>query len=256
MSAIDVHNLTLEFPVLGADGNSLKRHVAGLAVGGLVGGLIGRRGGATSPPLVRALSDVSLSLRSGDRLGLVGPNGSGKTTLLRCLAGVYQPDQGSVRVEGRIASLIDIAMGVDPFASGFENIRLRGLLAGLSNPEIKAKIDDISTFSGLGPFLAMPMKTYSQGMMARLMFAVATSIQPDILLMDEWISVGDADFRWRAHDRLINLVSESRIVVLASHDTTLLKSLCNKFVTINSGVASRIKPIEEFDDCVAPVASS
>lgn len=243
MSSIDVRNLTLEFPVLGADGSSLKRHVAALAVGGLVG----RRGGRGAPPVVRALSNVNLSLKAGDRLGLVGSNGSGKTTLLRCLAGAYQPDQGSIQVEGAIASLIDIGMGIDAFASGYENIRLRGLLGGLSGPEIKAKVDEIAEFSGLGPFLAMPMKAYSQGMMARLMFAVATSIQPDILLMDEWLSVGDADFRWRAHERLVDLVSQSRIVVLASHDNALVKSLCNKFIMLSAGAASAVMPIEEFD---------
>lgn len=244
MSAIDVENLTLDFPVLGANDASLKRHVTSLAVGGF----IGRAGGAAGPAIVRALSNVNLSLRVGDRLALVGPNGAGKTTLLRCLAGVYRPSRGSIRVEGTIAPLIDIATGIDPFATGYENIRLRGLLAGLSNAEIKAKVDDIAVFSGLGSFLAMPMKSYSQGMMARLLFAVATSIKPDVLLMDEWLSVGDEDFRWRAHDRLVDLVGQSRILVLASHDRQLLRAFCNKFVVLSSGAVSPVRPIEELEE--------
>lgn len=241
MAKIDVQSLSLRFPVIGADSQSLKRYLKNVAIGG---GLAKKKMGSTQPLLV-ALRDVSLSLSSGDRLGLIGSNGSGKTTLLRCLAGAYAPDTGVVEVEGRIASLLDLSLGIDPSATGLENIRLRGLVAGLSPREIADRIEEIAEFSGLGPFLAMPMKSYSSGMQARLAFATATSVQADVLLMDEWIAVGDAAFREQAHRRLTSLVEQAHIFVIASHDPGLLGSLCNKVMRMDHGVASEVVPISE-----------
>ena len=159
MARISVQSLSLYFPIIGVDGNSLKRHLKQVAVGGM----LARRSATSTAPLLVALSDVSFSLESGDRLGLVGSNGSGKTTLLRCMAGAYTPDKGVVEVEGRIASLLDLSLGIDPSATGLENIRLRGLVAGMTQSQIDSKMEEIAEFSGLGPFLAMPMKTYSAG---------------------------------------------------------------------------------------------
>jgi lipopolysaccharide transport system ATP-binding protein len=253
MSKIDVNALSIHFPLIGADGQSLKRYLKAVTIGG---GLARKSTGSAEPLLV-ALRDVSFSLRPGDRLGLVGSNGSGKTTLLRCLAGVYQPDRGSVEVEGRVASLLDLSLGIDPSATGLENIRLRGLVAGLSLSEIARRTDEIAEFSGLGPFLAMPMKTYSSGMQARLAFAVATSIEAEVLLMDEWIAVGDADFRSRAQERLTSLVESAHILVLASHDATLLRGLCNKVMRLDHGLASEVVPVERFDELMArPITGS
>ena len=164
MASIRVEGLSLYFPVIGTDSQSLKRYLKQVAVGGA----LAKRSVRSSQPVLVALRDVSLALAPGDRLGLVGSNGSGKTTLLRCLAGAYSPDAGSVEVDGRVASLLDLSLGIDPSATGLENIRLRGLVAGLSVREIEAKIEEIAEFSGLGPFLAMPMKAYSSGMQARL----------------------------------------------------------------------------------------
>ena len=245
MARIDVEDLSIRFPVYGSDSRSLKKHVARIAIGGR----LGMEGAST--PIVAALTGVTLKIEAGDRVALVGPNGSGKTTLLRAIAGVYSPDDGHVAVEGKIASLLDLALGIDPSATGYENIRLRGLVAGLSSAEIKAKEEQIAEFSGLGPFLSFPVKTYSAGMQARLAFATATSVDADILLMDEWIAVGDAEFKTRAHDRLTGLVERSHIVVLASHDAILIKSLCNKMVWMDHGSASDVMPIEQYDEYVS-----
>jgi lipopolysaccharide transport system ATP-binding protein len=247
MARIEVNSLSLYFPVIGADSRSLKRHLKQVAIGG---GLA-KRSASSSQPIVVALRDVNLALTSGDRLGLVGANGSGKTTLLRCLAGAYSPDQGAVEVTGRITSLLDLGMGLDTSATGIENIMLRGMIAGLTRDEVSSRLESIAEFSGLGPFLAMPMKTYSSGMQARLAFAAATSVEADILLMDEWIAVGDAGFRQQAHDRLTSLVEQSRILVLATHDPNLIRTLCNKVMRMDHGMASEVVPVEQMDELLA-----
>ena len=247
MANINVEGLSLYFPIIGADSQSLKKYLKQVAIGG---GLV-RRNARSSQPLLVALRDVRLSLSPGDRLGLIGSNGSGKTTLLRCLAGAYSPDAGTVEVNGRIASLLDLSLGIDPSATGLENIRIRGLVAGLTVKEIEAKTEEIAEFSGLGPFLAMPMKTYSSGMQARLAFATATSVEAEILLMDEWIAVGDADFRAQAHDRLTAMVEQAHILVLASHDPYLIRSLCNKVMRMDHGIGSEIVPVERMDELMS-----
>lgn len=242
MALVDIRDLTIRFPVYGVDQRSLKRRITG-AVGGTLG-----RSNPAAPTLVQALNHVSFTLTSGDRLGLVGHNGAGKTTLLRAIAGAYWPDEGSILVEGKIASLLEPMLGMDMFVTGLENIRLRGLMMGLTDKQIKERTEEIAEFTGLGPFLGLPLKTYSAGMIGRLAFAVSTAVDADILLMDEWLSAGDASFRTQAHDRLLSLFSTSKIVVLASHDTDLLKKLCNKFVVLRAGHSSGIMPIEELDE--------
>ncbi len=237
-------DLTVRFPVYGVDARSLKKTVARVAVGGT----LGRHAGATD---VTALEAVNLALDAGDRLGLIGHNGSGKTTLLRALSGAYEPDEGTVDVHGRIAALLDLSLGIDPSATGLDNIRLRGRIAGLSRREIEERMDEIGEFTGLGPFLAMPVKTYSAGMQARLGFAAATAVEADILLMDEWIAVGDADFQKLAHKRLMDLVERAGILVLASHDVGLLNSYCNKVMRLDAGHASQIVPIADLPSLMA-----
>jgi lipopolysaccharide transport system ATP-binding protein len=244
VARVEVSGLTIQFPVQSVDSRSLKRSLVNVAIGGFVG----QRSGQI---LVQALHNVSLTLAAGDRLALVGPNGSGKTTLLRCLAGVFQPNMGSVLVEGRIGSLLDLNLGTEGSATGYENIRLRGLVAGLTDEQIKLKTDSIAAFSGLGAFLAMPMKTYSSGMAARLAFSVVTETECDVLLMDEWLGVGDADFRDSAQKRLMELVERSSIMVLASHDMGLLRQLCNKVIAFDHGNASPVMPIEWLDRYIA-----
>jgi len=243
--SIAVTDLSLRFPVYGVDAKSLKKNLARVTVGGRLGS---SNTGATE---VTALSNISFNLRPGDRLGLIGHNGSGKTTLLRALSGAYEPDEGQIEVRGRIAALLDLSLGIDPSATGVDNIRLRGRIAGMSTKEIEDKMDEIATFSGLGPFLAMPMKTYSAGMQARLAFAVATAVEADVLLMDEWISVGDSEFKQLAHRRLLNLVERAGILVLASHDTELLRLYCNKVMRMEGGIASEVKDIRRIDELLA-----
>jgi len=240
-ASITVTDLTIRFPVYGADAKSLKKALA-RAVN--VGGALGRHAGVTD---VTALENVNLQLKAGDRLGLIGHNGSGKTTLLRALSGAYEPDEGTIDVHGRIAALLDLSLGIDPTATGYENIRLRGRIAGLSSKEIDARMDEIAEFTGLGPFLAMPVKTYSAGMQGRLAFAAATAVESDVLLMDEWIAVGDADFQKLAHKRLLKLVERAGILVLATHEAPLLRLYCNKVMKLEGGIASEVVDIRKLD---------
>jgi lipopolysaccharide transport system ATP-binding protein len=243
--SISITGLTMRFPVYGVDAKSLKKYLASITVGGRLGSSMA---GATE---VTALSDLNLHLRAGDRLGLIGHNGSGKTTLLRALSGAYEPDLGQIEVCGRIAPLLDLNLGIDPTASGLDNIRLRGRIAGLSAREVEEKLPEIAAFTGLGAFLAMPLKTYSAGMQARLAFATATAVDADVLLMDEWIAVGDADFQKTAHSRLLNLVERAGILVLASHDLDLIRLYCNKVMRLEGGVASPVTDIKKLDQLLA-----
>ncbi len=196
------------------------------------GGRIGRRGDVT---VVRALDEVSFRLGSGDRLGLWGHNGSGKTTLLRAIAGVYPPIAGRLEVRGRVASLIDLNLGMEGDASGMENIRMRGVLLGLSRRQADRLLNEVAEFTELGEFLSMPVRTYSTGMQMRLGFAMSTAVDADIVLMDEWLSVGDVDFQKRAQDRLANFLARSKILVMASHSEQLLKDMCTRIIHLDHG---------------------
>ncbi len=184
------------------------------------------------PQSVRALNNITLDLRDGDRLGVMGPNGAGKSTLLRTLAGVYLPTSGTVEVEGRIASLIDISLGMEGEATGYENIRMRGIIMGLSLKQIKSMEDEIANFSGLGDFLHLPIRTYSTGMHMRLGFAVSTAVEADIILMDEWLSVGDSEFIKKAEKRLENFIGRSSILVIASHSEDLIQKTTNQILRL------------------------
>ncbi|MDO8380729.1 ABC transporter ATP-binding protein [Phenylobacterium sp.] len=243
--SIVVSDLTMRFPVYGVDAKSLKKSLAVVTVGGRLGSSLT---GATE---VTALSKVNIKLKAGDRLGLIGHNGSGKTTLLRALSGAYEPDEGQIEIHGQIASLLDLNLGIDASATGYDNIRLRGRIAGLSAREIEDKLEEIGDFTGLGPFLAMPLKTYSAGMQARLAFAVATAVDADVLLMDEWIAVGDAQFQKIAHKRLLSLMERAGILVLASHDIDLIRLYCNKVMVMKGGVASAVTSVKNLDDLLA-----
>jgi lipopolysaccharide transport system ATP-binding protein len=194
---------------------------------------------------VRALSDINLEIKAGDRLGIVGHNGSGKSTLLRVLAGIYEPTSGRIQRSGSIASLVDIGLGINPENTGKENIYLRGQLMGLRSKEIAKKLDEIIEFSELGDFISLPVRTYSSGMLLRLAFAVATSITADILIMDEWLSVGDGSFAERAQQRLKNLVDQAEILVIASHSKTLIESTAKDVLWLESGVVKQLGETEQ-----------
>lgn len=184
---------------------------------------------------VLALNDITLSLTSGDRLGVIGHNGAGKTTLLRLIAGVYEPVAGTIRCHGRVAGLYDLTLGMDMEATGLENIVIRGMLLGLSRDQINAKMNEIIAFTELGDYIRLPVKTYSSGMLLRLGFAISTATDADILLMDEWVSVGDQAFQKKAEQRLKDLVNRTRILVLTSHSLSLIEETCNLCLWLDRG---------------------
>jgi ABC-type polysaccharide/polyol phosphate transport system ATPase subunit len=217
----------------------LKRSLISVATGGR----ISNQGNTLE---VEALCNISFELRTGDRLGLVGHNGSGKSTLLRVLAGIYKPQFGSLVVNGKVTSILDVALGMDPEATGYENIYLRGLLSGLSSSEIRAMVPDIEEFTELGNFLRMPVKTYSSGMTLRLAFGLSTALAPEILLIDEVIGTGDASFMEKAHNRIQHFINKSSILVLTSHNPKVIEQFCNKSIWLEHGQVKWSGSIEEF----------
>ncbi|UCI06842.1 ABC transporter ATP-binding protein [Mesorhizobium sp. B1-1-8] len=230
MAYISIENLTVEFAVFGANSRSLKNSIVSQATGGRV------MAGARDIVTVRAIDSLNLEIKDGDRVGLIGHNGSGKTTLLRVLAGIYKPTRGAITMEGRIGALLDPNAGIDLESTGIENIYLRGYMLGMSRREIAAKLDDIAEFTELGEFLALPMRTYSAGMFARLAFAISTAVHNDILLIDEGIGAGDAAFQKKAQRRIEGLFDRTPIVILASHSEGLISEFCNRRIEMEHGV--------------------
>ena len=238
MASIIAQNVSVEFPVYHGAQRSLKKVAVAAAVGG-------RLASNANRVVLRALSDITLNLDHGDRVALIGPNGAGKTTLLRVLAGVYEPVSGRIDINGRVSPLFDIGLGLNPDASGYENIILRGLYLGIPPKEMRERADEIADFTELGDLLNMPVRTYSSGMTLRLAFGVATCVEPEILLMDEWLMVGDAHFLDKARQRMESFVTRSSVLVLASHNLSLLREWCDKAVYVEHGQMLAAGPIEE-----------
>lgn len=228
MARIELDRVCVDLPVFGAHSRSLKNRLISAATGGR----LAREAGVTC---VRALSNITLELKRGDRLGLWGHNGAGKTTLLRVLAGAYAPTSGSASIQGDVTSLIDLALGMEPEATGFENIALRLMMMGRAPRLADQLAEEVEEFSGLGQFLDLPIRTYSSGMLMRLAFAISTAVEPEILLMDEWLSVGDEDFVARAEERLESLLERTEILVIASHSRELLERRCNRIMHLIHG---------------------
>jgi lipopolysaccharide transport system ATP-binding protein len=239
MALIDFKNASIEIPIFNATGRSLTSKILEVATGGKL----------DSDPngrvLVRALSDVSFTFRDGDRVGLVGANGAGKSTLLRALSGVYSPTKGTAEIRGEIGSLIDISLGINPEATGQENVFIRGQLLGLSKQQVADRYEEIVEFAELGDFMQMPVRTYSSGMQLRLAFSVSTIVRPEILLMDEWLSVGDEGFKSKAESRLRSMVEGTKILVVAAHDRKLLQTVCNRILWLEHGALKMDGPADE-----------
>ena len=229
MASIEFKNVSVDFPIFNASGRSLKSRLAQIATGGRVN--VDNKGHV----IVRALEDLTFTLNDGDRVGLLGHNGAGKSTLLRLLSGVYFPSFGSVNITGEIGSLIDISLGIDHEATGRENIHIRASLLGLKKVEIQKLMDDVIEYSELGDFIEMPLRTYSSGMHLRLAFAVSTIIHPEILLMDEWLSIGDEGFKNKAESRMNKLVESTNILVIASHSKQQILKTCNRVIWLEHG---------------------
>lgn len=229
MAHIEFKNVCVEIPVYNASGRSLKNRFMKMTTGGQL------ETNKNNCVIVQALEDISFSLKDGDRVGIVGHNGAGKSTLLRVLSRVYEPTSGFLSIEGGIGSLIDISLGIDPEFTGRENAYFRGRLLGLSKKEINEKMEEILEFSELGNYADMPLRTYSTGMHLRLAFAVSTMLRSDILLMDEWLSVGDANFIHKAEKRMQELVEASNILVIASHTRELILNTCNRVIWLEHG---------------------
>lgn len=239
MARITFSNVSIEFPIFNATGRSLTSSILKVATGGKLDADPNGR------VLVKALTDISFELREGDRVALVGHNGAGKSTLLRALGKAYAPTKGKVESSGQIGSLIDISLGINPEATGRENVFIRGRLLGLSKKDIESKYEQIVDFAELGDFMEMPVRTYSSGMHLRLAFAVSTVVRPEILLMDEWLSVGDADFQHKAEGRLRDLVSGTKILVIATHSRELVESVCNRVIWLEHGQIKMDAALEE-----------
>jgi ABC-2 type transport system ATP-binding protein/lipopolysaccharide transport system ATP-binding protein len=237
-----LEDVSVSFPIYHGGSRSLKKSLMFHGSGGHLATDANQR------ITVEALRNVSMNIQAGDRVALIGSNGAGKTTLLRVMAGIYEPVSGSVTCRGRISPMFDIGLGIDSEISGYENIRLRGLILGLSSAEIEDRMPDITEFTELGDYLDMPVRTYSSGMMTRLTFAVATCFAPEILLMDEWIMAGDAGFITKAEHRIQHFVEKASIMVLASHSLEICRRFCNRGIWMETGQVRGAGPIDEIID--------
>ena len=228
-ASIELTEVSVDFPVYNAGSLSLKNRV----LSAVTGGKIDRQHDGVV--VVKGLQNINLKIGPGERVGLVGHNGSGKTTLLRVLSGIYHPTRGEANIVGDCISLINIGLGIDPEATGRENILLRGVMMGMRPAQINARMEEIIDFSGLGDFIDIPFRTYSTGMQLRLAFGVSTAIHPQILVMDEWLSTGDEEFKVRADRRMKEVVSAAEILILASHTRELLLANCNRLIWLEHG---------------------
>jgi len=239
MASIRAHDLSVDFPLYQGGSRSLKKALlAGSTYGNLARDAFDRI-------TVHALSQISFEIAQGDRIAVLGANGAGKTTLLKVLAGIYQPTLGSVEIEGRVSALLDIAAGFNTDATGRENVILRGMYMDIHPRAMRAHVDEVAEFSELGDYFEMPVRTYSAGMMVRLAFAISTCIAPEILVMDEWLTAGDARFLAKAQRRMSDFVNRSSILVLASHSIPLLREWCDRGIYLHQGRIVAVGPIDE-----------
>ena len=239
MSYLRVRNLSVEFPIYQGGNRSLKKSLLAKTTQGNLAK------DARDRLNVLALSDINLDIEEGDRLAVLGANGAGKSTLLKVLAGIYEPTSGRLYATGRVSALLTASVGLNPDATGRENIVLRGMYMDIHPREMRTRVDAIAEFSELGYHLDLPVRTYSTGMVIRLCFAIATSVRPEILLMDEWLAAGDAGFLAKARRRMEEFVDASSILVLASHSIPILEEWCNRAILLDHGRIVEMGAVKE-----------
>lgn len=229
MVSVNINRVTLTFPLYALEHRSLKRRLLSLVTFGMVGS-----GSKTQRENI-ALRNITLKIQEGERVGLIGANGAGKSTLLRLIAGIYYPSEGEIKVEGSIGSMLNISLGTDGEATGWDNLYLRSLLFGINRKTIEENLPKLAELTALGHFLNYPMKTYSSGMKMRIAFAASTQSVSNLMLLDEWLSVGDKYFKKKAEERLLMLIKEAKILVIASHSRRLIERLCNRVIVLEAG---------------------
>jgi ABC-type polysaccharide/polyol phosphate transport system ATPase subunit len=238
-ASLRLHDIAVEFPIYSGGSRSLRKVLFNRTTQGNLAR------DAHDRITVQALSGITLDIETGDRLALIGANGAGKSTLLKVLAGIYEPTRGQLHASGRISALLTASIGLNPDATGRENIITRGLFMDVHPRDMRPRIEEIIEFTELGYFIDMPVRTYSAGMMIRLCFAVATSVRPQILLMDEWVGAGDAAFLNKARRRMEDFLSSTSILVLASHSVPLLKEWCNRAILLDHGHIVAMGSVDE-----------
>jgi ABC-type polysaccharide/polyol phosphate transport system ATPase subunit len=229
MAHINFENVTIRYPIYNTKSMSLRNRLVQIGTGGLISK------DASDVVSITAIENANFRIKEGERIGLIGHNGAGKTTLLRTMAGIFQPESGVVDIRGRISTIIELGAGMDVELSGYENIFRIGMLLGSSKKEIDSLIPSIEEFCELGDFLSVPVRTYSSGMMMRLMFAVGTATRPEILLVDEMFGTGDIAFQEKAQKRMIELIDSAKIFVFSSHSQELINKFCQRVFTISHG---------------------
>lgn len=231
--AIEVNNVTMRFRMAGDRISSIKEFA------------IRKIKGQLSYKEFESLKKVSFNVDKGEVIGLIGHNGAGKSTLLKVISGILKPSEGSVIVRGNIAPMLELGSGFDMDMNGRENIYLNGAILGYSEEFIKGKEEEIIDFSGIREFIDMPLRNYSSGMIARLAFSIATVVEPEILIVDEVLSVGDADFQEKSRNRMMELMSGGTTVLFVSHDINQIKEMCNRVVWIEHGEVKKIGNAKE-----------
>lgn len=239
MAFVKLEDVHVEFPIYSIRGRSLRD----LIVRRSIRGRLSTDGGGVLR--VKALNEIALDVNEGDRIGLMGPNGSGKSTLLRVMAGILEPYRGNVTICGRVGAILDLTLGMEPELTARENAFLRGRVLGLSTEEIRSVLGPLEQFVELGASFDLPVRTYSSGMIMRLAFGITTSVESDILIIDEVVGAGDQGFVKKAADRLDALIGRSRILVMASHNMDFLEKSCNKGCFLTEGRVAAIGPIKD-----------